>query len=397
MMTNYRTTPKNQIYHRIEIGGIASKAELLDSSGLTSSTLSRLLDEMLEQRLLTVSGRGQSSGGRKPILYSLNASYGYMFGLEISRFYSALGLFDMQMNPMSFTRWRMDEAMTPPVFAAHVAATIRTLLKDHQLEASQVLGIGIGAVGPLDREAGRILKPLHYPAPGWHDLPICTLIGEHCGLPAYLDNGANTALLGERWAMRRAQPQHMLYVHAGVGLRSAMMSHGQLVHGSIDREGAIGQMIIQLGGPRLQESGNYGALEAFASIQALEKQARLQARMGRSHLTSAYLVGPDEITFDLLMRALAQEDAAVRELFLQAAACFGIGLANLINIFHPEQVILGGTLVNAWEPFYTSSIETAIHNTYHYPDYRPSFSKGELREDAVATGAALMVRELALH
>ncbi|MDQ8736480.1 ROK family protein [Paenibacillus sp. LHD-38] len=281
--------------------------------------------------------------------------------------------------------------MTPELFVKYVSKQMLSLLKDHRLEKSQVIGIGIGAVGPLDREKGIIKKPLYFPANGWTDVSICSLIKEATGIPAYLDNGANTALLGEHWAMRSEHVQHMLYVHAGVSLRSAMMSYGRIVHGTVDMEGSIGQMIIQTDGPRLQEHGNYGALEAFVSVQALEKQARSEAKMGRDELVSRYHVAPDKIQYDMLLRELSQNSPYAIELFLRAARHFGIGLANLINVFHPETIILGGTLVNSHDLFFQIAVETAQKNTYYFPEYVPVFSKGLLKEDAVATGAALMV------
>lgn len=387
------SSPKSAIYNQIEEQGIRSKADLLATLTLTNSTLTRLLDEMVQEGLLVTSGLGPSSGGRRPILYEINPTYGYFFGLELSRRSSSLGFFDMKMNPKSFTRWRMDEAMTPQQLIEHVAANIRSILKDHKLDLHQVVGIGIGAVGPLDRETGTILQPLNFPASGWTNVPICTMLTEKTGIPAVLENGANAALIGEHWALRENNIQHMLYVHAGVGLRSAMMSYGQIVHGSIDMEGSIGQMIIQMDGPRLQDYGNYGALEAFVSVQALEKQARAHAKLGFGGLLESYTANPERINYDMLLQALTQDDPYVTELFLKSAAYYGIGLANLINVFHPERIILGGALVNAFEPFYQAAIQTALKNTYYYPNYRPSFSKGELREDAVATGAALVVRK----
>lgn len=382
---------KKQLYTRIAEQGVVSKAELLAAFSLTSSSLTRLLDELVSDSLLIMSGLGPSNGGRRPILYEINPAYGYFFGLEISRRYSTLGFYDMKMNPLSLIRWRMDEAMTPHQLVEYVTNNIRSILLDHKIDRNNVIGIGIGAVGPLDREKGIIVRPLNFPASGWNDVPICQILHEQTGIPARLENGANAALIGEHWSMRRQNLQHMLYVHAGVGLRSAMMSYGQIVHGSIDMEGSIGQMIIQMDGPRLNDHGNYGALEAFVSVQALEMQARSHAKLGRTDLLYDERLSPDKINYDMLLQAFSQNNSYVREQFMQSAMYFGIGLANLINMFHPEKIILGGVLVNSSEQFYAKAIEIAQKNTYYFPDYKPSFSKGELKEEAVATGSALMV------
>ncbi|WP_240941819.1 ROK family protein [Paenibacillus sp. HB172176] len=386
-----KQTIKKTVYQHIAQRGNVSKADLLASYSLASSTMNRLLEELIGSKLIEESGFGPSNGGRKPILYRINDSFGYIFGIEISRFYSTLGLFDMNMNPKSSIRWRMDEDLTPEHFVKRVDAQIKQLLNDHQLDEKQIIGIGIGAVGPLNREEGIILNPLYFPARGWNNVPICRMIEEATGFRAMLDNGANTALIGEHWAMREERIEHMIYVHAGVSMRSAMMSYGQIVYGTVDMEGSIAQMIIQADGPRLQEHGNYGALEAFVSVQAIEKQARSDARMGNDALTAALNVAPDQISYDMVLRELSLGSGYAHELFQRSARYFGIGLANLINMFHPQTIILGGTLVNSHERFFQTATETAKRSTYYFPEYVPFFSKGILKEDAVATGAALMV------
>ncbi len=389
--SNSLPSPKRLIYTHIAEQGEVSKAELLDRFSMTSSTMTRLLEEMVSERLILASGFGPSSGGRRPILYETNPEYGYFFGLEISRFSSSLGFFDVRMNPMSFTRWRMDEAMTPERVVEHVAANMRAILNDHKVDPGKVVGVGIGAVGPLDRERGVIVKPRYFPSPGWVDVPICRMIEEKTGFRAELENGANTALMGEHWTMRESNPQHMLYVHAGVGLRSAMMSNGQIIHGSLDMEGAIGQMIIQTDGPRLSEDGNFGALEAFVSVQALERLAQSRAKIGGGEWTGGLGMPPDRIRYELLLQELRQRNPHVEELFRQAASHLGIGLANMINMLHPETVVLGGALINSYDRFFETAIGIARKNVYYYPEYEPIFTKGELREDAVATGAAIMM------
>ncbi|RIX50172.1 ROK family transcriptional regulator [Paenibacillus nanensis] len=382
---------KKLVYRLIAEQGPVSKADLLSSSAITSSTLTRLLDDMAEERLIEGTALGTSSGGRRPILYQINPDFKYIFGLEISRFSSTLGLFDMALNPKSTVRWRMDETFTPERLVEHAVRQMRLFLKDHAITEEQILGVGIAAVGPLDRHSGIVLEPLYFPAKGWRNVAICQLIERETGWTCHLENGANAALMGEIWAMRNKGIQHALYIHAGVSLRSSIMSHGRIVHGSVDTEGSIGQMIIQPDGPRLNASGNYGALEAYASIQALEKTAQSQAKAGRPLGSPLDQLPPEDLKFDWLLRALETGNPFAAELFEQSAVYFGIGLANLINTFHPEMVILGGALINANAGYFDTAAEIANRNTFYYPKYTPRFSKGLLREDAVVTGAALTV------
>lgn len=165
MITHSNPSIKKQVYDRISYLGTVSKADLLNHFSLTSSSMTRLLEEMTSQGLVIVSGLGNSTGGRKPILFQTNPTYRYLFGLEISRIYSTLGLYDMHINTLSLTRWKMDEQMTPELFVDHVVNSAREFLTKHGISPGDVLGMGIGAVGPLDQRKGIILEPEFFPAP----------------------------------------------------------------------------------------------------------------------------------------------------------------------------------------------------------------------------------------
>jgi predicted NBD/HSP70 family sugar kinase len=351
--------------------------------------MTRLLDEMSSQGLIIASGLGTSKGGRKPILFQCNPAYRYLFGLEISRIHSSLGLYDMHFNRLSMTRWEMDDSMTPSLLADHVADSARKLLSGHGISPGSVLGMGIGAVGPLNPERGIILEPEHFPADSWSNVPICKMLEERLAIPVKLDNGANCALIGEHWALRANRYRHILYVHAGTTIRFAMISGGHIVRGASGAEGALGQMIIQINGPRLHGKGNYGALEAFVSVPALEERVRTQLKIGRSSLLTE--LSPERINFAALSEALVQGDKLVTEQFTESSAYLGIGLANLINTLHPECVVLGGPLVRAHPLVFDTSVEVARKNTYPSPVNSPFFTQGLLREEAAATGAAILV------
>ncbi|MNZ57594.1 N-acetylglucosamine repressor [compost metagenome] len=390
-MKKLLSTPsmKKAIYNYITRQDHVSKAELQQLFHTNSSGLTRLLDDLVSEGYIVESGFGQSTGGRRPILYQVNPHYGYILGMEISRTHSSLGLFNMKLEPLSLTHWNMDETMTPMALIQHTQQVVQTFIARHNINKELLLGIGVGTVGPIDRANGIILNPRYFHAEGWNNVPLQDLMGEALGLNVLIENGANTALLGEHWHEREDNVQHMLYVHVGTGLRSAMMSNGNIVHGAIDMEEAIGQMIIQVDGPRLHESGNYGALEAFASIQALEKQVRAQLKMGRKLFTQQEQ--PEHIDFQLLLQHLAEGNPYIHELFEQAATYMGIGLANLINILHPEKIVLGGALMNSNELFYETTLSSAQKNICSTSHYQPVFSRGKLREHAVAAGAAAMI------
>jgi len=288
----------------------------------------------------------------------------------------------------------MNEGMTPVVFLEEVSYSVGNMLAVSGISINSVLGMGIGAVGPLDRIAGTILAPLHFPSIGWKNISIRSMFEHAFDFPVILDNGANMAIVGEFWASRNQDYLHLLYIHLGIGLRSAIMTGGKVVYGAVDMEGSIGQMIIQTDGVRLRETGNFGSLENYATIYALEKQAQARLKQGRSSVLQQLITERkdyDRVYFDQLVQAYMEQDPLSIELFTQAATYFGIGLSNLLTILHPEKVILGGPLINFHSMFFQISTDVAIQKTQYYPTYHVEFSQGNLGQDAMVVGAAVAV------
>lgn len=381
-----------EIFEWIRKRGTVSKQDLKELSGMTSTTLTRILEELTGEGFIVETGLGKSTGGRRPILYQTNPRYAYAFGLDISRSSSRLVLCDLHLNKLDEQEWRMDASMVPDRLLEEAAGAAERMMERHRLPKDRVLGLGVGAVGPLDRAEGVILDPKYFPAGGWHNVEVRRRLESRLDIPVLLDNGANTALLGEYWLDSDRRFQHLLYVHAGVGIRTAMIMGGNVVHGAVDMEGAAGQMIIQCDGKAPREnSGNYGSWESYASIYALEQAMLSRIKIGRRTIVQLPSTWQDGELYARMLEALRAGDPLTRELFEQAACYFGIGLANLLNILHPEKVILGGPLVSANPFFFQYATQVAVQKTYHYPDYQAVFSQSRLGDDAVAVGAAVLV------
>ncbi|WP_028544663.1 ROK family protein [Paenibacillus taiwanensis] len=386
-------SPKaKELFHRIRRKHEIAKNDLLADSGLTVSTLTRVLEELVTLGLIEESGFGASTGGRRPILYRVRADYGYSLGLDISRVSSRLVLLDLAGNKLDTCVWEMNEDTTPEKLIQEVVKQIKVWIDEHQLKTEHVIGLGVGAVGPLHRFKGVIEEPEWFAAPGWKHVPIVKELERELCFPVLLDNGANAAIIAESWANRAKNVQHMLYVHAGIGLRSAMMSDGKLIYGAVDMEGSLGQMIIQADGiPFRTPEGNYGCLDSYATIYAIEREMNAHIRMGRQSCLQQMLRRDEPVQFRHVMEALRLSDPLTTEIVTQAATYFGIGLANLLNVLHPEKVVLGGPLMTSHDLFFYTATQTAIRKTYHYPNYQVVFSKGSYGEEALAVGAALIV------
>ncbi|MCG7335227.1 ROK family transcriptional regulator [Sporosarcina sp. ACRSM] len=388
---------KKEIYELIRNKGPITKIELLELCNMNTGVITRHLEELVEQQVIINVGFGDSARGRKPILYETNPSYGYVFGLEISRINCRLYLYDLHLRAISSQQWLMTKMMTPQNLLPKVIEAVHEMLIKHSIPRISVIGMGICAVGPLDKKEGKILNPSYFSAPQWENIEICKVLQDKLNFQVLLDNGPSVGVQAEYWLHKDKKVEHLCYVLAGVSIATAMMSDGKLLKGAFDLDEAIGQMIIQTDGPQHEGFGNYGSLESYATIPAIEKKVQTRLKQGRISAIQNIENDPEKVKFFHLVQALHENDPLVLEVFTQSATYFGIGLANLINLLHPEKVILGGPLIYCHPLFFDVATKVAIEKTYFYPTYNVVFSKENLGEEGFVSGAALMViKELSM-
>ncbi|NIN13453.1 MAG: ROK family protein [Gemmatimonadales bacterium] len=213
----------------------------------------------------------------------------------------------------------------------------KTTLGVKQLD---VIGVGIGAPGPMDIARGMVLMS---PNLGWRDFPLRDRVSEEVGLPAALDNDANCAVFGEWW-MGAARGAHtVIGLTIGTGIGGGFVLGGDIYHGASDIAGEFGHMSIDSTGRRCK-CGNYGCLEAYASGTAIASRAIEGIEAGAETRLPAY-VGDhlEAITAQVVYEAARDGDDYALEVIKDTAHFLGAGVANLVNIFNPEiVVILGG-------------------------------------------------------
>jgi len=210
-------------------------------------------------------------------------------------------------------------------------------------EAGQpaVIGVGVCAPGPLDPDAGMVLS-----APtlsGWGEVPLAALLQDRLGHPVKLENDANAAALGEwRFGAGRGT-QNMVFVTVSTGIGGGVVADGRLLHGRRGMAAEIGHMTID---PRSEKSlfgGGNGVWEALASGTALGQEATLRAA-GPDGVAMRRLAGSPTITARHVVAAARQGDKLALALVEEEARLLGIGFVNLLHLYSPERLIVGGGL-----------------------------------------------------
>jgi glucokinase len=207
------------------------------------------------------------------------------------------------------------------------------------VERSEIKGIGIASPGPVDIRNGKIVATPNLP---WQNFAITQKVEAEFQLPCALENDANAAAIGEWLFGAGKNRQDLVYITVSTGVGGGIICNGQILHGRDDAAGEIGHMTVANDGPRCG-CGKYGCLEAVSSGTAIGKEAQRLIAAGRnSSILLKALHNPELINAKIVAEAALENDALAVEIFTRAINYLGIGIANLIQLFNPEMIIIGG-------------------------------------------------------
>lgn len=207
-----------------------------------------------------------------------------------------------------------------------------------------VLGIGIGVGGLVDFENGKIL---HAPNFTFENIHLSDILTSKFKLPAFVDNDANMAALGEKVFGSGKNVDNMVLLTLGSGIGGGIIINGQVYRGASGVAGEIGHMIIQIGGPKCM-CGNEGDLESLASGRALDRESRDAVNKNKDSLIFELADGNiDAVNGVLVTKAALRGDQIANELLTQHAERLAVGLANVVNIFDPDLIVLSGGMSEA--------------------------------------------------
>ena len=234
--------------------------------------------------------------------------------------------------------------------ATLVEGVILDTMRETGVQRSDFVGVGVGAPGPLDREKGIVLVA---PNLGWQNFPLRDRMHDRLALPTTLDNDANCATFGEWWQGAARGGRNVVGLTIGTGIGGGLILNGALYHGASDMAGEIGHTTIDLNG-RHCKCGNYGCLEAYASASAIATRARevLVREEGESVIPAMVHGRFEDITAQTVYDAAKAGDSVANEIVRDTARYLGAGVANLLNIFNPDTVVIAGGVTAAGDALF---------------------------------------------
>lgn len=355
-------------------GGPLSRAEVARQTKLTRTTVSAVVDGLLESGLVREVGRGPSTGGKAPILLAIPDTARLLIGVD-------LGDRSFVAATVSLRGDILHRVEVPSEDADGAAAVDRALdLVGQVIDAAEgrVLGIGIGAPGLVDTTDGTVIQAVKR---SWRELPLGRLVAERFALPVYVANDSQAAALAEH-VFGAARAANLVVIKAGEGIGAGLILNGTLFQGDGFGAGEIGHAVVDPGGAACR-CGRLGCLETVASARAV--LAQLRTTTGRS------------VSFEEAVDLCERGDAAVRAAVANAGRHLGAAVAGLIGALHVRRIVLAGAMAAFGEPWLTSVREAARAGALATLAADTDIELGGI-DDIVVLGASalLMTRELGL-
>jgi predicted NBD/HSP70 family sugar kinase len=352
------------------------RQDLSEATGLSSASVSNVIRELIHEGIVVEAGSVDSDGGRPRVLLRINPDHGYVVGVDVGETRIRVELFDLTMA----VRANADIPLEPrehgvDVVVDRIFRCLSAVLAEGGVPPEAILGVGVGVPGVVEHGAEMVLDGQTY---GWDAVPLERLLRAGTDLPLYIDNGANAMGLAEQWFGAGQGARHAVVCLIGSGVGASIIGNGAAGRAGGSSGTEWGHTTIMLGG-RDCRCGSLGHLEAYVGAEAILERYGLP------------LPGDDGESALAALIDLAETSPQAAKVLDETALYLGAGIGDLINLFSPDRIILGGwaglLLGHHMLPAIRSS---AREHALSRPFAETTITVGRLGPDAVALGAATL-------
>ncbi|MFC1976665.1 ROK family protein [Chloroflexota bacterium] len=273
-----------------------------------------------------------------------------------------------------------------------ILESVGRALDQAHMSAADLTAIGLGAPGLSNPETGILFTSPNLP--GWKDVPLRDIIEKELGRKVFIINDANAAALGEMYFGAGKGIRNFIYITVSTGIGGGIIIDGKIYTGSIGTAGELGHMVINNDGPQCN-CGNRGCWETLASGTALAREARHRIKEGEATSILKYANGDlEKVNAEAIHEAAQAGDKLANDIIARLACYLGVGLANLINIFNPEVIVIGGGLSNIGDMLLKPAFDEASRRAFRQSYQAVRFASAALGRDSGVLGAAAYAIEI---
>lgn len=323
-----------ELYHF----GCKSIPELSKIIHMSTPTITRAIDDLIENNFLVEEGIGSSSGGRRPNLYGLNPSSKYVLGVDIGRHSTLLGLFNFNNEPIVAIKQIGEGLEVSKDFMKSLKEAVDNYILESGIDEKKLMGIGIALPGLIDLHTGISYSYLQ------DEKPATIQFQDIFDYPVFVENDTKVMALGEQSFGLANGKQNVLCLNIGSGIGLGMILNGKLYKGNSGFSGEFGHIQVDQAG-QLCYCGKIGCLETLASGTTMIKRARKEIEEGATTIIRSMVNDEtNKITIEIVLKAAQQGDQFAIGLLANIGEHLGRGIAVLIHLFNPELIIIGGEL-----------------------------------------------------
>jgi glucokinase-like ROK family protein len=366
-----------------------SRAEIARRTGLSRSTVTEIVRDLLRTELVAEVGTGRSRGGRRPIVLEFQDDARVILGVDIGATHVAVALTDLRGRVLAWNEATHPVRMDPEGTRALTIRLCDASIPVGKSETQQLIGIGVGVPSPVDPDDPYGLSDLVLPE--WEGRSGLESLQAHYRLPVLVDNDANLGALAERWWGAGREVDDFAYVKLATGIGLGHILGGEIYRGAAGFAGEIGHLAIDPHGEPCI-CGLRGCLATFVGSRALVARA---GALLADHPES--LLAGRDVTIAAIEDAAIAGDRLALRVVNEAAEHLGVAVAGLLNLNNPSMVILGGGLVRVGELLLEPLREAIRSRTLVSSVAAAEIRTSELGPQAAAVGAATLVLDAALN
>ena len=377
---------KQRIITHLIYKGTTTITDLSRSMGLSVPTVTKFIDELCADGYVNDCGKLETAGGRHPSLYGLNADSGYFVGVDLKKDSLNMALINFKGDVINIEMkvpFKQDNTMD---CVDRLAEEIRRFISSLSVDTNKKLNVCVGMSGRVNPNIGCNYTRLNF----GEEHPISALLAERLHLNVCIDNDSRAMAYGEFIKRSDGCPRNLIFINVNWGLGMAIIVDGKMYDGMSGFSGEFGHN-YGYDNQQICECGKKGCIETEVSCSALYRKFIERVRAGEnSVLTQEKPI--DEITVDDIISVVKREDVLAIELVEEIGAKLGRHVSDLINIFNPEQVIIGGELSRAGNYLLPPIISAVRRYTLNLMYPSADIVLSELQDKANAIGSALLAR-----
>lgn len=336
-----RAINRSIVLNGVKNHGPISRTDLAQLTGLSPASISNISAQLIKSDLIFEKESGDSSGGRKPVLLALDPHGGYVIGIKLSEYQISATLTDLEATVI-LNRSLEISGKDPQKIMETICKVVNAIIHEEDIPQAKLLGIGLGLAGIINTKEG-ILR--YSPVFGWRNLAISQIMKETLNVPVYLDNDVNTLTITEQLFGAGRGIDNFLIVTIGRGIGLGIVVNGQIYHGYQGGAGEFGHTVCDDQGP-LCDCGKHGCLETYVADPAILRFAN-------------QIISDPSATIEDVIRQTNAGSAPLKRIFTDAGKKLGQGIANLINLFNPQLIIISGEGVRSGDLLF-GPMRTAI-------------------------------------